>query len=484
MLSEKSVDLLYLTYNRLAFTQESFVTLLENTEWQYVRTLYAYDDGSEDGTREWLESQLHRVPCQITFRRTGFRSPVAAMVHFIESATAPILAKVDNDVMMPPQWLRQSLAVMERHPELSLLGLEALYPHQDNPDIDRSYVRSEFVSGLGMYRRAAFARSRPQPQARWFGFEAWQAAQGNELIRGWIYPALPVFLLDKLPFEPWCTHTRHYVRRGWQRLWQSYAPANTLWEWRWSSQNEKSSHVLPGDERFLCAMRIKNEAEHIREVLTQALALCARAYVFDDHSSDDTAAICRTFGERVTVFPSPFEGLDEARDKNHLLRQVIAANPEWVLWIDGDEVLERTGPDRIKSAVQRARGIAAFSLRIAYLWDDPEHVRVDGIFGRFTRPSLFRLHGQPLNSLHFPNSGYGGNFHCGNVPRGLVGVTQNLDVRLKHYGYMRREQRQSKYQWYSAVDPNNAAEDNYRHLAGVQGARFAPGPPAIVCWSE
>ena len=231
-------------------------------------------------------------------------------------------------------------------------------------------------------------------------------------------------------------------------------------------------------------MRIKNEAKYIREVLSSVLPLCARVFVFDDHSTDETLAICRSFGERVTIFPSPFEGLDEARDKNFLLKKIIAANPEWVLWIDGDEVLEASGPGTLRRAAERGRNVAVYSLRIAYLWDDPKRVRIDGIYGKFTRPSVFRLKGQPVSRLHFATSGYGGNFHCGNVPQGLVGSKQHLGVRLKHYGYMSPEQRQEKYQWYTTHDPNNDAEDHYRHLAGLRGARFAPGPPRLIPWED
>jgi O-antigen biosynthesis protein len=207
-------------------------------------------------------------------------------------------------------------------------------------------------------------------------------------------------------------------------------------------------------------------------------------FVFDDHSTDETLQICQSFGDRVTLFPSPFEGFDEARDKNYLLKRIIEANPEWVLWIDGDEVLERSGPEKLRRAAENNEGITSYHLRIAYLWNDLQHVRVDSIFGRFSRPSFFRLKEQPLNQLLFPPSGYGGNLHCGNVPHGLVGRSGVLNVRLKHYGYMTREQRQTKYNWYTTIDPNNALEDNYRHLAEIRGARLAPGPPKIVAWAE
>lgn len=483
MSNDRCVDLLYLACNRLEFTRETFATLIANTDWRHVRELFVYDDGSGDGTREWLEENAGNVPARTRVVKTHFGSPVAAMVHFIESASAPILAKTDNDTMLPRAWLRQSLDVLTRHPELSMLGIEAMYPHNDDIELPRSYTTAAFISGLGLYRRAAFAQSRPTPYKKWFGLEEWQTAQGPGLIRGWITPAIPVFLLDRHPFAPWKEYSDAYVRRGWQRSWPKYDPACTLWAWH-RQQTPTRSVTSTGDPRFLCAMRIKNEAKHIHEVLSQVLLLCQRVFVFDDHSTDDTIAICKSFGDRVSIFLSPFDGLDEARDKNYLLKKVIAAGPEWVLWIDGDEVLEGSGAKRLMRAAENGRDTAAYYLRIAYLWGDAQHVRVDGIYGKFKRPSLFRLKGQPVARLRFPSSGRGGNFHCGNVPEGLVGSLRELDVRLKHFGYMTPEQRQAKYLWYTKIDPNNLAEDNYRHLAEIGGARLAPGPPKIVRWTD
>lgn len=236
MIEDRCVDLLYLACNRLEFTQETFAALLANTDWRYIHELFLYDDGSTDGTREWLQKNAERVPAPTRFVPTQFGSPVAAMVHFIESARAPLLAKTDNDAMLPPAWLRQSLDVLARHPELSLLGIEAMYPHEDDIGRPRSYTPAVFISGLGLYRRAAFAPSRPVPYDKWFGLEEWQTRQGAGLIRGWITPAIPVFLLDRFPFSPWRDYSDTYVRRGWQRSWPKYDPASTLWHWRWPDQ--------------------------------------------------------------------------------------------------------------------------------------------------------------------------------------------------------------------------------------------------------
>src|SRR5437899_367770 len=80
--------------------------------------------------------------------------------------------------------------------------------------------------------------------------------------------------------------------------------------------------------------RVKNEARWIERSVRSVLPVCDRVLVMDDHSTDDTAAICRSLG--VEVVESPFFDLNEARDKNWLLDQVKA---DWILMIDGDEVL-------------------------------------------------------------------------------------------------------------------------------------------------
>jgi GT2 family glycosyltransferase len=228
------VSLMFLACNRLEFTQESFKALLANTDWPLVSELHVYDDQSSDGTREWLDRRLADVPCPARLTAVAFGSPVDAMAHFIDNAGAPMLAKVDNDAMMPPGWLQQSLAVFQRHPELDLLGIEAMYPHDGRPEVPRSYMSAPFISGLGVYRAHAFRMSRPAAYQKWFGLEEWQEAHGpGELVRGWITPALEVFLLDRCPFEPWASLTEWYIARDWMRRWPKYDESCSLWQWRW-----------------------------------------------------------------------------------------------------------------------------------------------------------------------------------------------------------------------------------------------------------
>jgi SAM-dependent methyltransferase len=236
-MDDRSVDLLYLAFNRLEFTRETFTALIDNTDWRYISEFFVYDDGSTDGTCEWLEEAVRKIPAKVRFQKTSFGSPVTAMLHFIEASSAPIMAKTDNDAMLPPHWLRRSLEVLDRNPDLDLLGIEAMVPEVDNGEVLRSYMPSDFISGLGLYRRRAFSHSRPQMFRKYYGLEEWQMPQ-KQLKRGWISPALPVFLLDRCPLQPWFGLSQAYIKRGWQRPWQGYDASCTLWDWCWPSQRD------------------------------------------------------------------------------------------------------------------------------------------------------------------------------------------------------------------------------------------------------
>ncbi len=242
---------------------------------------------------------------------------------------------------------------------------------------------------------------------------------------------------------------------------------------------------------FVGMLRIKNEEAWIADVLDAIAPLCARIFVLDDHSTDNTAAICDKYPQ-VTRWDSPFSGLNEARDKNWLCDQIQAAcRPEWVLCVDGDEVLQKDGPRIIRETCKDA-SCDAFSLRIAFVWNDPQTARVDRIYGDFWRPSLFRpFHPDPHKPDHLKVAGefrwlttpFGRtvdgdepNLHCSSVPQRRLHGHQRCQAYLKHYGYMTREQRVGKLDHYTSIDWKNDAENYYRHMTQADGVKLEELP--------
>jgi glycosyltransferase involved in cell wall biosynthesis len=228
-------------------------------------------------------------------------------------------------------------------------------------------------------------------------------------------------------------------------------------------------------------LRIKNESQWIAEVLESILPLCSKIYILDDHSTDNTIQICHRYLPQVEVLPSPFTGLNEARDKNWLYDEIVRrCRPEYILCVDGDEVLERRGPGIIRDTVAKKPDVNSFVLKIAFMWGDRDAVRVDRIYSDFWRPSLFKpFHEIPgdndtrtlLTEFRFMATPFGRkvgdhqpNLHCSSVPQRFIHGRQMCPVRLKHYGYIDRETRVRKLDFYTGCDWKNLAEDCYRHI--------------------
>lgn len=203
-------------------------------------------------------------------------------------------------------------------------------------------------------------------------------------------------------------------------------------------------------------LRVKNEARWIERSISSILPICDRVVVLNDHSTDTTKDICESLS-RVEVFDSPFVGLNEARDKNYLLDRALVYKPDWIIAIDGDEMLEPGKLEGLRNSMNTP--LTCLSLRVNYLWDREDQVRTDGVYGDFHRESVFRPSGARFSAI-----GKGPNFHCGNVPWEDRQKRRVMDIALLHFGYMHREDRERKFAWYNQVDPKNLVEDGYRHM--------------------
>lgn len=215
-------------------------------------------------------------------------------------------------------------------------------------------------------------------------------------------------------------------------------------------------------------MRVRNEERWIEKSLRSLLEVCDLVYLFDDHSTDATVEIAQGLGKKkhrrnmVVVIHSPFEDLNESRDKTYLLARITSMyslkdlsenNQDWVVCIDGDE--ELVYQDLLQLMFNTSDKEVSYSFQILTLFDSPNQMRVDPPYNNLLRPSMFRLIRPRM--VFKSNATHGGGFHCSNVPADIgFGVkTHEPVVKVKHYGYMEKSDRERKYKFYLEHDPRH-----------------------------
>jgi hypothetical protein len=275
-------DILYLVHNRREFTEASLAALRDNTDWSRVGRLWIYSDvgasGEDDGAADLAESfPIEGVARHLT--RGFFGGPVNVMRHHlmrIDIEISPVFCKIDSDVIVPPGWFGLGVDTMEASAELSFLGIEPPasrtkapwssiippvpermasawrfhrkddggsttaehYPLEGEavelmePSKWVGYARCDSIGGVGFMRAAAFDLEAMRQHSTYGGFTDWQLKRPG-LMKGWILPPLKLFLLDRLPYEPWASLSREYIARKWQRPWTNYCPSfeSELWGW-------------------------------------------------------------------------------------------------------------------------------------------------------------------------------------------------------------------------------------------------------------
>lgn len=244
------IDILYLAHGRRKFTEASLAALTDGTRREEVATFQIYTDCLPPFPDEgWPVEKWAGMKAWANHAKHG--GPVAIMKDFLSNPGTDIFAKIDNDVIVPPGWLEAATAVMLANPDLEFLGLEPPASRTRNPGTQkrvtapesvfenvgypsRGYVDCDAIGGVGLMRRSAFTNRPamvPSGPRGVGGFTNWQ--QENKVRAGWIVPPLKLFLLDRLPFEPWLSLAKQYNASGISRPWTNYDPADvgSLWGW-------------------------------------------------------------------------------------------------------------------------------------------------------------------------------------------------------------------------------------------------------------
>ncbi|CAN7403100.1 glycosyltransferase [Pseudomonas brassicacearum] len=116
----EKVSIVLVTYNNLNLTIQCVNSILRNTTWPNYQ-LIVVDNGSEDGTGDYLERLRQEVPTAKVILNPDNRGFAAANNQGLREADGDILLLLNNDTVVPDGWL-DPLVRHLRDPSIGLVG--------------------------------------------------------------------------------------------------------------------------------------------------------------------------------------------------------------------------------------------------------------------------------------------------------------------------------------------------------------------------
>jgi hypothetical protein len=203
-----SIEILFITCNRLEYTKKAMASLLADPDEQFLVSIW--DNVSTDGTREYLESvQDPRIKQKVFARKNAYLTGAANEV--FGKSKADLLAIIPDDFLLPPGWTRPLAAVHEEVPRAGLIS--AWFLGKEFFDERRA---SHKIQNFGKHRvlrhpwtgggAALFKREAWEESGRFEGVatpECWKRMAAKGYINGFIVPPIFVEHMD----DPW---SRYY----------------------------------------------------------------------------------------------------------------------------------------------------------------------------------------------------------------------------------------------------------------------------------
>lgn len=229
--------------------------------------------------------------------------------------------------------------------------------------------------------------------------------------------------------------------------------------------------------KLVLSMVVRNEADrYLRSVLQHAASYVDEFVILDDASEDDTTKVCQEAvnGKPLTLFKNTTSMFrDEYRLRQRQWELTLRAEPDWILFLDADEMFEDRIRDAIRPMIDQTT-LDVICFRLYDMWD-MEHYREDEYWRAHLiyRPFLIRYRPD------FPYRWKETAQHCGRMPVNVLELpSATSQIRLKHYGWAKPSDREAKYRRYMELDPNG--------LHGVMGQyqSILDQHPRLLRWEE
>jgi glycosyltransferase involved in cell wall biosynthesis len=133
------VSILLTCYNHIAYLPAALEGILAQTEKDFE--IIAIDDGSKDGTREWLKARPEKIELIFNEQNLG---TYASLNVALARATGEYIAVLNDDDLWAPEKLQRQLELFAAHPKVGLVHTDGKFIDGNGNFIEGSPLGFEF----------------------------------------------------------------------------------------------------------------------------------------------------------------------------------------------------------------------------------------------------------------------------------------------------------------------------------------------------
>ena len=195
--------------------------------------------------------------------------------------------------------------------------------------------------------------------------------------------------------------------------------------------------------KLVGTLRIKDQIHTIDNCLSKLSTLVDEIVVLDNGSTDGTLEAYKRYPKIIKILET--QGFDEGRDKIMLHEEAKRRNPDWIIWIDADEVFEHHFTREVVNKYMSSH-FNRVTFRMCNFWLSEKRCRYDNEYYLYTlhpQRSMWRN----MESAYFKNL----PIHNGDI-QGVSGKSYISPYRIKHYGYVYKQKIEEKMKVYAEAD--------------------------------
>lgn len=452
-------------FNNVDTTKNFVASILQSTHPDLFEC-YFVDNGSTDGTAEFLKQLVRDRP--ENFRvitspvNKGFGGGVNLGLRAISSKEWNYACILNNDVVLPKDWIPKLLEVWKVKPDGAPIG--AVAPVSNNAGgVQGIPVNYKTLKELRDFGTARFDTIKDHP--------------GRFLEAGMLVGLC--FLMTREFFEkvglfdeqffPGMWEDNDYCLRGKmegfrffvdQAVFLHHEMSKTFRSNGFDSRKifdegkirlqKKWKGLWKPNQKLIAAMRVKDGGKDLPRTLERLSEFTDGIVVLvDQHTTDNTYEIAKRYKKVIRLEKETPHPYNEAVSRNQVLDFAREAGADWIWNADHDEVPEKLilDPDIRNSLMYPTNPeTMLWTFPIVQLWNSEKTQRVDGLWGRFLQGRMYRV--LPHQVIQNGND----KIHCGSHPHFSSQNFGQSHLRIFHYGNIDAAYRKKKFDWYTKTD--------------------------------